>query len=92
MSDSRERGEWKMRTLKVLLLLSHATGVGVSLVISTSSLRIVPPPLPQRAATTLINYPNFLIQATFDIDRTTLETVEKRCRWTGPAPEVQPSS
>ena len=59
---------------------------------STSSLRIVPPPLPQRAATTLINYPNFLIQATFDIDRTTLETVEKRCRWTGPAPEVQPSS
>jgi len=43
---------------------------------STSSLGIVPRPLPQRATTTLTNYPNFLIQATFNIDRTTLETVE----------------
>jgi len=65
-----------MRTLKVLLLLFLATGAGVSLVTSTSPLRIVPPPLPQRPSTTLTNYLNFLIQATFNIDRTTLETVE----------------
>src|SRR5207245_2239340 len=72
----RERGEWKMRICRFSLCFSSRRGLVYPSLFSTSSLGIVPRPLPQRATTTLTNYPNFLIQATFNIDRTTLETVE----------------